>query len=56
MFQEIKNGQFKIGITRFLVSVFRGTKISYFLSQKIHNMIILYIIDLLCAIGGCNGD
>lgn len=52
MFQDIKNGQFKIGITRFLVSVFRGTKISYFLSQKIHNMIIkklekefLYVLD-----------
>ena len=52
MFQDIKNGQFKIGITRFLVSVFRGTKISYFLSQKIHNMIMkilekdfLYILD-----------
>lgn len=52
MFQDIKNGQFKIGITRFLVSVFSGTKISYFLSQKIHNMIIkklekefLYVLD-----------
>lgn len=52
MFQDVKNGQFKIGITRFLVSVFRGTKISYFLSQKIHNMIIkklekefLYVLD-----------
>ncbi len=52
MFQDIKNGQFRIGITRFLVSVFRGTKISYFLSQKIHNMIMkilekdfLYILD-----------
>lgn len=52
MFQDIKNGQFKIGITRFLVSVFRGTKISYFLSRKIHNMIIkklekdfLYVLD-----------
>lgn len=52
MFQDIKNGQFKIGITRFLVSVFRGTKISYFLSRKIHNMIMkilekdfLYVLD-----------
>lgn len=52
MFQDIKNGQFKIGITRFLVSVFSGTKISYFLSRKIHNMIMkilekdfLYVLD-----------
>lgn len=40
LLEDIKHRQFKIGVTRFLVSALRGTNLSYILNQKIHTMII----------------